>query len=238
LWGAFCIKTSIGNIVFLGDCGYGDGEDFKKMKEKYGTFRLALIPIGAYKPEWFMQYAHMSPHEAITAFKDLGASYAVPMHHSTFPLADDGYTEALDVFHEEAFKRGLNTLAFKPLKIGEHWMIPHPTSYDDSQEVLISENIALVLTKLRSRQVDPILVRAWLDNAYLSCKGKIINQSSDRDLVALIVSTLDGKDIKILSDAYIDACLEFLSTSGEHYHQAYGKWKDFLDNQDEELLPS
>ena len=124
LWSAFVIKTSTGNIVFLGDCGYGDGVFFKQMKQKYNAFRLALIPIGAFRPEWMMKYAHMSPKEAIDSFKDLGALYGVPMHHSTFPLADDGYSEALELFHQECLKTNLSTDVFKSLKIGEHWYVP------------------------------------------------------------------------------------------------------------------
>ena len=59
LWAALNIETKSGNIYFIGDSGYGEGCYFKKAKKKFGEFRLALLPMGAYEPRWFMKYAHM-----------------------------------------------------------------------------------------------------------------------------------------------------------------------------------
>jgi L-ascorbate metabolism protein UlaG (beta-lactamase superfamily) len=53
-----------------------------------------VLPIGAYKPEWFMGPIHMSPRQALTAHQQLGAGTSVAMHFGTFDLADDGETEA------------------------------------------------------------------------------------------------------------------------------------------------
>ncbi len=124
LWAAFVIATQGGNIYFVGDSGYGQGDYFRQALQKYHHFRLALLPIGAFKPEWFMSYSHMSPFEAIKAFRDLEQPYSIPMHYSVFPLADDGYDEALDAFKEEAQKQSIDLNVFKPLKVGEHWFVP------------------------------------------------------------------------------------------------------------------
>ncbi len=54
-----------------------------------------MLPIGAYKPEWFMGPIHMAPAQAVQAALDLRAGTSVPMHYGTFALADDGETEAV-----------------------------------------------------------------------------------------------------------------------------------------------
>ena len=124
LWAAFVIQTFAGNIYFAGDTGYGDGRYFQEALKNYGAFRLALLPIGAYDPEWLMSYGHMNPEEAILAFKDLGQPYTIPMHYGTFRLADEGYDEPLARFKVAAEKQGIDLNRFKPLQVGEYWIIP------------------------------------------------------------------------------------------------------------------
>lgn len=94
LWCGFVIETAAGNVYFAGDTGYG--EHFAQARERFKSFRLALLPIGAYRPVWFMSDFHMSPQEAIRAHDDLQAATSVAVHFGTFPLADDGEQEAPD----------------------------------------------------------------------------------------------------------------------------------------------
>jgi L-ascorbate metabolism protein UlaG (beta-lactamase superfamily) len=94
LWTAWVFEGANGRAYFGGDTGYGP--HFAKVSEKLGPMRLAVVPIGAYKPEWFMSPVHMSPKEAVQAVIDLKASMAVPMHYGTFNLADDGETEPVE----------------------------------------------------------------------------------------------------------------------------------------------
>jgi len=91
LWTGFVLAGSAGNVFFAGDTGYGP--HFRQARECFPTIRLALLPIGAYKPIWFMGPVHMSPEEALDAHRDLRASTSVGIHHGTFELADDGETE-------------------------------------------------------------------------------------------------------------------------------------------------
>jgi L-ascorbate metabolism protein UlaG (beta-lactamase superfamily) len=94
LWSAWVFEgPTAGKAYFAGDTGYGP--HFKDVGAKHGPFRLAVLPIGAYKPEWFMGPIHQSPAEAVQAAIDLGANFAVPMHYGTFALADDGEGEPL-----------------------------------------------------------------------------------------------------------------------------------------------
>lgn len=94
LWGGYVIETIHGNVYFAGDTGYGPfiGE----IAKRYSSFRLAMIPIGAFKPEFFMKPVHVSPKEALQMAVDLSAEVMIPMHYGTFHLADDLQDEPLE----------------------------------------------------------------------------------------------------------------------------------------------
>lgn len=92
LWTAFVFEgKTAGRAYFAGDTGYGD--HFKQAGARHPDLRLAILPIGAYKPEWFMGSVHVSPAQAVQGQKDLGAGVAMGMHWGTFPLADEGCDE-------------------------------------------------------------------------------------------------------------------------------------------------
>ncbi len=100
LWSAWVLEGSAGRAYFAGDTAYGP--HFAQAAERLGPMRLAVLPIGAYKPEWFMSPVHLSPVEAVRAAHDLKATLAVPMHFGTFELADDGETEAAELVRGQA----------------------------------------------------------------------------------------------------------------------------------------
>jgi len=99
-WGGWMIEAGAGSsrhlrfetIYFVGDTGYFRG--FQMIAEKFQV-DTALLPIGAYEPEWFMNVSHMTPEEAVQAFIELGAKRFIPMHYGTYRLADDTGPEAL-----------------------------------------------------------------------------------------------------------------------------------------------
>jgi len=124
LWSAWVLEGPSGRAYFAGDTAYG--EHFKAAREKLGPMRLAVLPIGAYKPEWFMAQVHMSPSDAVKAAQDLRATVAVPMHYGTFPLADDGEDEAVDDLHK-ALKETANPPDFRVLDFGEGVDLPSGT---------------------------------------------------------------------------------------------------------------
>ncbi len=90
LWGAFFIESKKIKIYFAGDTGYGP--HFKEIFTKLGAPDLALLPIGAYEPRWFMKDAHMNPEEAVLAHIDLQVKHSIGMHFGTFKLS----SEAID----------------------------------------------------------------------------------------------------------------------------------------------
>ena len=84
LWGAFVIKTPAGAVYFAGDTGYDN--HFSRTGAAHGPFALALLPIGAYDPRWFMKDVHVNPAEAVMAHQDLRSDLSLGMHFNTFQL--------------------------------------------------------------------------------------------------------------------------------------------------------
>jgi len=114
LWAGYFIAGSAA-VYYAGDTGWG--QHFKSVRERLGRPRVALIPIGAFKPRWFMSPQHIGPDEAIAAARELGARYSIPIHYGTFSLADDGPTEALDEL--ASLLAGNDSPEFIVLKDGE-----------------------------------------------------------------------------------------------------------------------
>jgi len=78
-------------VCFAGDSGLHP--EFGAIGERYGPFDVALLPIGAYEPRWFMRYVHMNPEEAVLACRALGARVMIPIHWGTFKLTDEAMDE-------------------------------------------------------------------------------------------------------------------------------------------------
>ncbi len=91
LWGSYMLDSGARKVYFAGDTGHGP--HFKDIKTRLGAPDLALLPIGAYKPRWFMKYYHMDPEEAVMAHLELGTQRSIAMHFGTFQLTDEGIDE-------------------------------------------------------------------------------------------------------------------------------------------------
>jgi L-ascorbate metabolism protein UlaG (beta-lactamase superfamily) len=122
LWGGFIVQNDQDNLYFAGDTGFADGKIFKQIKEKYGNFRLSLLPIGAYKPGWFFSPMHTSPMEAVEISKILSSEYAIPMHFDTFELSDEEYQDPLNGLARALQDNNIDS--FKILSPGETWKLP------------------------------------------------------------------------------------------------------------------
>ncbi len=124
LWAAFNIATPGGNIYFVGDSGYGNGDNFRAAKEKFHSFRLVILPIGAYDPRWFMAYQHMNPEESIRAFMDLGSPPFLPIHYRMFPMADTGYGQPLQDLRQAMQLHQVDEDKVMVLMAGESRFVP------------------------------------------------------------------------------------------------------------------
>lgn len=117
LWASFVIETPAGRIYHVGDSAYAEGRNFKAHREAFGPFRLALLPIGAYEPRWFMQSNHMNPIEAVQAMQDLQASQALGHHWGTFQLTAEPIEEPAEGLALACNEAGIapeNFLAMRP----------------------------------------------------------------------------------------------------------------------------
>ncbi len=118
LWSGFVIKRPGGNIHFVGDTGYNESI-FKEIGKRCTPIGVALIPIGAYKPEWFMSPIHCSPEEAVKIHQELKAKQSIATHFGTFALADDGSDEAIVGLNNALQHQGISPEQFIVLKEGE-----------------------------------------------------------------------------------------------------------------------
>ncbi len=105
LWGGFVISGPSGNVYFAGDTGWGG--HFADVGRRFGPIRLALLPIGAYLPRWFMHNAHIDPVEAVDAHLALKARTSVPMHYGTFRLSDEGIDDPIRDLQAAMKQKGL-----------------------------------------------------------------------------------------------------------------------------------
>ena len=94
LWASYLLRTPFGTLFFCGDSAYGP--HYKQIRETNEPIKLALLPIGSYRPQWFMAPVHMDPAGAVQSMLDLGAEQAVGIHFGTFQQADDGLFEPVD----------------------------------------------------------------------------------------------------------------------------------------------
>lgn len=94
LWGGFVIAGREKSIYHAGDTGYF--ETFIEIGRRFPDLDVAMLPIGAYAPAWFMEPHHMNPEQAGRAFQELGARHLVPMHWGTFQLTDEPISEPIE----------------------------------------------------------------------------------------------------------------------------------------------
>ena len=80
---------------------------------------LALLPIGAYEPRWFMGPVHMDPEEAVRAHLDLGARRSVGMHFGTFQLTDEAIHAPLQALDAARQAAGIGADSFSTHGFGE-----------------------------------------------------------------------------------------------------------------------
>jgi L-ascorbate metabolism protein UlaG (beta-lactamase superfamily) len=121
LWASFMVETPAGRIFHVADSGYGDGYYFRSARERFGPFRLAILPIGAYEPRWFMRDQHMNPEDAVQAYRDLGAELALGHHYGTFQLTDEAIDAPVTALAAARTAAGLTPDQFRLLRPGETW---------------------------------------------------------------------------------------------------------------------
>lgn len=97
LWTGYVIQGSGKTFYFAGDTGLNK-HYFQQISRAFPAIDLSFLPIGAYKPSWFMKPIHISPEEAVSVHKILGSKQSIAMHFGTFPMADESKDDAANDF--------------------------------------------------------------------------------------------------------------------------------------------
>ena len=124
LWAAFVIETPAGLIYHIGDTGFHEGRNYEAAAKKYGGFRLANLPIGAYEPRYFMKNEHQDPVEAVSGFELCNAAHACGHHFGTFQLTDEGRDAPVKLLKSALADAGIAEDRFRPLEPGEAFDVP------------------------------------------------------------------------------------------------------------------
>jgi L-ascorbate metabolism protein UlaG (beta-lactamase superfamily) len=122
LWCGFVLQTDEDGFYFAGDTGAGPHID--EIARRFPDLGLSILPIGAFRPEWFMGEVHMSPQDAIDAHFTLGSRVSVASHFGTFALADDGDNEAVEKLQAILRQTQMGGTEFWALGFGEGREVP------------------------------------------------------------------------------------------------------------------
>jgi N-acyl-phosphatidylethanolamine-hydrolysing phospholipase D len=126
LWGGFAVLSPDCHLFFAGDTAYS--RDFldiqahfaaRQAPELGGGFDIALIPVGAYEPRWFMKNQHTNPAESVQIHIDLQAKRSVGIHWGTFVLTDEPLHQPVQDLVAASCAQGLEPEEFTVMAVGE-----------------------------------------------------------------------------------------------------------------------
>lgn len=122
LWGGFLVEAPGGRLLFLGDTAMGG--HMNEIGAHVGPVGVALVPIGAYDPGWFMRPVHMNPEEALDAARILRARASLAMHFGTFKLTLEPMENPATRLHAAREAAGLPPGFFRVPGFGETLLLP------------------------------------------------------------------------------------------------------------------
>ena len=128
LWGGFAVLAPDCHLFFAGDTGYS--RDFVEIRQRLadrqreGGFDIALLPIGAYEPRWFMADQHVNVDEALKIHRDVGARLSLGVHWGTFALTDEPLDEPPRRLIDARREAGLSEAEFFVMAVGETRLLP------------------------------------------------------------------------------------------------------------------
>lgn len=126
LWCGYVVETPSASLYFAGDTAYGSF--FTDIGRAF-EIDISLIPIGAYKPRWFMQPIHTDPDEAVKIHRDVQSTVSIGSHFGTFPLADEAMDEPKTDLDAARQQHGIAAKDFITLQEGQLEIIePAPAS--------------------------------------------------------------------------------------------------------------
>ncbi|MDR3538110.1 MAG: MBL fold metallo-hydrolase [Acetobacteraceae bacterium] len=117
LWGGFVVEAGGAAVYFAGDSGYCP--HFAEIGRRFPNIDVALLPIGAYEPRWFMRQQHVNPEEAVQAHLDLQPRRSIGMHFGTFQLTDEAIDAPVLALREARAQAGIPEADFDVMAFGE-----------------------------------------------------------------------------------------------------------------------
>jgi L-ascorbate metabolism protein UlaG (beta-lactamase superfamily) len=124
LWAAFVVEGPGGLIYHVGDTGFFGGKFYEEAAVKYGGFRLAILPFGAYQPRNFMRPQHQNPDEAVQGHMICKARHTLGHHWGTFQLTDESIEDQINDLDAALEKHGVSPDSFRRLMPGQSWNVP------------------------------------------------------------------------------------------------------------------
>ena len=121
LWGGFVLQTPAGTVYCAGDTAYRDGVIFREINARFGPPLVAVLPIGAHAPRWFMRTQHAEPGETVQIAQDCGAKTILGIHWGTFPLTNEPYEEPAQRFEAALRLQTITGLHGQALRPGDIW---------------------------------------------------------------------------------------------------------------------
>ncbi len=125
LWGSFMIEVSGSaagagevekakhTIYFGGDSARTDY--WAEIGAMFPDIDIAMLGIGAYKPDFMMEPVHSSPPQAFQGYQDLKAKYWWPMHHGTYDLSNEPASEPIRWAERLMKEAGLGDRLLQPV---------------------------------------------------------------------------------------------------------------------------
>lgn len=117
LWGSFLVRTNSLQVYFGGDTGYSP--HFEAIQSKFGPTDIAILPIGAYEPRWFMKEQHMNPQEAVQAHIDLKSKLSIGTHFGTFKLTNESADDPIKDLNKSLNEKNISAEKFVAPKNGQ-----------------------------------------------------------------------------------------------------------------------
>lgn len=129
LWCGWAIRSAHHSVLFAGDTALHP--EFAPIAARCGPFQVAILPIGAYEPRWFMGAVHMNPEDCMVAIQQLRPArnaeqlVLVGAHWGTFKLTDEPIDEPPVRMHANWRAGGLPEDDLWVMQHGETRAIPY-----------------------------------------------------------------------------------------------------------------
>jgi L-ascorbate metabolism protein UlaG (beta-lactamase superfamily) len=102
LWASYTLESQQHTVFFGADTGLT--REYEAIRQRFGSFDLVLLEIGAYHPAW--GDIHLGPENALVALDYLGGGPLLPIHWGTFSLATHRWDHPIETLVRSGARRG------------------------------------------------------------------------------------------------------------------------------------